>query len=198
MQTSFFVWGGVAAVALSSCADQAPPVDSDQPTYHARHLPLLFTSKKKTSLKISLWDQRAWLLDGKGKVLLSTDVATGVPGKETPTGEFAVLKRQKSKRSNLYGQYVNEKTGEVVVAKAWEHEGEAPEGAVWQGIGMPYWMRLTWDGVGMHVGEFKKRTRSSFGCIRVHEGAQPIIFRKTTVGTKVEIVEESLIKELGL
>jgi len=58
---------------------------------------------------------------------------------------------------------------------------------------MPYWMRLTWDGVGMHVGKFKKRTRSSFGCIRVYEKAQLLIFAKTQLGTEIEVVPGSLM-----
>ena len=102
---------------------------------------------EETEVKISFWDQKAWLLDGSGRVLVETDVSTGVPGHETPLGRFEVLEKLESKRSNRYGRYVKERSGRVVVAKAWEHEGPAPKGTVWQGISMPYWMRLTWDGI---------------------------------------------------
>jgi len=172
--------------------------ESNKPGYRVKWMKYRATSEKETKIQISLWDQKAWLLNGRGEAVLETDVATGVPGKETPQGIFKVLERIESKRSNRYGKYVNEATGEVVVEKSWEHSGEVPEGCVYEGIAMPYWMRLTWDGVGMHVGKFKKRTRSSFGCIRAYQKAQPLIYRKTRIGTPVEIVPQSLQEQLGL
>ncbi|MDE0860620.1 MAG: L,D-transpeptidase family protein [Akkermansiaceae bacterium] len=172
--------------------------ESNKPGYRVKWMKYRATSEKETKIQISLWDQKAWLLNGRGAAVLETDVATGVPGKETPQGIFEVLERIESKRSNRYGKYVNEATGKVVVEKSWEHSGEVPEGCVYEGIAMPYWMRLTWDGVGMHVGKFKKRTRSSFGCIRAYQKAQPLIYRKTRIGTPVEIVPQSLQEQLGL
>ncbi len=147
----------------------------------------------ETSLKVSLWDQKAWLLNGNGEAILEADVATGVPGKDTPEGVFPILERLEEKRSNAYGKLVDIHSRKVVVEKAWEHEGQLPEGTEYEGIAMPYWMRLTWDGVGMHVGKFKRRTRSSFGCIRVYEKAQPLIYGKTQLGTEVEVVPGSLM-----
>jgi len=85
--------------------------------------------------------------------------------------------KNEGKRSNRYGKYVDKDTKEVVVERAWEHTGPKPKGTVYQGILMPYWMRLTWYGIGMHVGKFDKRVRSSFGCIRVFEEAQPYIYK---------------------
>ena len=119
----------------------------------------------------------------------------GVPGKDTPVGVFPVLERIEEKRSNAYGRLVDIESRKIVVEKAWEHKGPLPEGTEYEGIAMPYWMRLTWDGVGMHVGKFNKRTRSSFGCIRVYEKAQPLIFAKTKMGTAVEIVPGSLMSQ---
>lgn len=151
----------------------------------------------QTEVKVSIWDQKAWLLDGQGRVILSTNVSTGVPGHDTPTGEHAVVEKLTDKRSNKYGKFVDAETGEVMVEKNWLHKGPPPEGSVYQGTSMPYWMRLTWDGVGMHVGKFPRRTRCSFGCIRVFHKAQPYIYRKTQVGTKVTIFERSLMGEMG-
>lgn len=153
---------------------------------------------ENAKIEISLWDQKAWLLDEHNQVVLVTDIATGVPGKETPKGEFTIQERLESKRSNRYGRFVDQETREVVVEKAWGHKGPPPKGSEYEGIAMPYWMRLTWYGVGMHVGQFKKRTRSSFGCIRVYEKAQPKIFEKTQLGTPVKIVSESLIEKYSL
>ena len=151
----------------------------------------------ETSIKVSLWDQKAWLLNGAGEAILETDVATGVPGKDTPEGIFPVLERIEEKRSNRYGRIVNKETRKVVIDKSWEHEGPLAEGTEYEGIEMPYWMRLTWDGVGMHVGKFPKRTKCSFGCIRIFKAAQPLIFHKTQMGTMVEIVPGSLVDQYG-
>ena len=150
----------------------------------------------ETSVRISLHDQKAWLLDGMGRTILKTNISTGVTGHETPTGELKVLEKLEKKKSNRYGRYVDEENGKVVVAKSWLHKGPPPEGTVYDGIAMPYWMRLTWWGVGMHVGEFPKHTRCSFGCIRVFRDAQPWIYRKTQVGTPVTVVSRSLVVEM--
>ena len=170
-----------------SCGSSAAPGYSKKSRKYRAAMP------GETSIKVSLWDQKAWLLNGAGEAILEADIATGVVGKETPEGVFPVLERIADKRSNRYGRIVNTETREVVIQKSWEHEGPLPEGTEYEGIAMPYWMRLTWDGVGMHVGKFKKRTRSSFGCLRIYEEAQPLIFAKTQMGTKVEVVGESLM-----
>ncbi|BDS06130.1 hypothetical protein NT6N_11700 [Oceaniferula spumae] len=151
----------------------------------------------KTRIEVSIWDQKAWLLDEQGRVILKTNVSTGVPGHETPTGEHKVVEKLEHKRSNKYGKFVDAKTGKVIVEKNWLHEGPPPEGSVYEGTDMPYWMRLTWDGIGMHVGKFPTHTRCSFGCIRVYHKAQPLIYRKTRVGTRVSISEGSLLKSMA-
>lgn len=152
---------------------------------------------KRSSIKISLWDQKAWLLDQHGKVALVADISTGIDGRETGAGSFRVLERKESKHSNLYGKLVNKKTGKVEVERSWEHKGAIPKHLKYQGTEMLYWMRLTWSGIGMHIGKFEKRKRSSFGCVRVHDKAQPLIFEKTRLGTPVEILERSLVVEMA-
>ena len=178
-------------VILTSCVSHRPK-DPKATGYKVRGIHYWLAKADETKVKISLWDQKAWLLNGDGKAILETDVSTGVPGKETPEGIFPILERVGEKRSNRYGKFVNIETREVVVEKAWEHQGEAPEGSEYEGIAMPYWMRLTWYGIGMHVGEFNKRARASFGCVRVVDEAQEKIYRKTMLGTEVEIVANSL------
>lgn len=173
---------GTGAVLLVSCGGMAG-FRVDQRLYEA-------ADPAETRIRISYHDQKAWLLDGAGRPVLETDISTGVPGHETPFGAFTVLEKLEEKRSNLYGNYVRPGSGRVV-ARTWAVEAP-PEGTVMEGISMPYWMRLTWDGVGMHVGKFPKRKRSSFGCIRVFKHAQPMIYRKTLVGTPVVIEERSL------
>lgn len=184
-------------VILTSCGSRDPN-DPKVAGYKVRKIHYWLAKADETKVKISLWDQKAWLLNGDGKAILETDVSTGVPGKETPEGTFPVLERIEEKRSNRYGRFVDIETREVVVEKAWEHQGDAPEGSEYEGIAMPYWMRLTWYGIGIHVGEFNKRARASFGCVRVVDEAQAKIYKKTILGTKVEVVADSLQSLHGL
>ncbi|MBR9761188.1 L,D-transpeptidase [bacterium] len=184
-------------VILTSCGSRDPK-DPKVAGYKVRKIHYWLAKADETKVKISLWDQKAWLLNGDGKAILETDVSTGVPGKETPEGTFPVLERIEEKRSNRYGRFVDIETREVVVEKAWEHQGDAPEGSEYEGIAMPYWMRLTWYGIGIHVGEFNKRARASFGCVRVVGKAQAKIYKKTMLGTKVEVVADSLQSLHGL
>ena len=184
-------------VILTSCGNDGPK-GPKAAEFKVRKIHYWLAKADETKVKISLWDQKAWLLNGDGKTILETDVSTGVPGKETPEGIFPVLERIEEKRSNRYGKFVNKETREVVVEKAWEHQGAVPEGSEYEGIAMPYWMRLTWYGIGVHVGEFNKRARASFGCVRVVDEAQEKIYRKTMLGTEVEIVANSLQSLYGL
>ena len=184
-------------VILTSCGNHGLK-DPKATGYKVRKIHYWLAKADETKVKISVWDQKAWLLNGDGKAILETDVSTGVPGKETPEGIFPVLERVEEKRSNRYGKFVNIETREVVVEKAWEHQGDAPEGSEYEGIAMPYWMRLTWYGIGMHVGKFNKRARASFGCVRVVDEAQEKIYRKTILGTEVEVVADSLLSLYGL
>jgi hypothetical protein len=179
----------LTGVLFVSCSPQTAS------SYRFRPLGYYATAPEQTKIVVSLWDQKAWLLGKEGRVILETDVSTGVPGFETPEGVFPVLEHLRAKRSNRYGKYVAIESREVVIEKSWEHKGPAPPGTEYEGILMPHWMRLTWDGVGMHEGKFRKRYRASFGCIRVHPKAQERIFNKTMVGTEVKVVAESLIEQ---
>jgi lipoprotein-anchoring transpeptidase ErfK/SrfK len=53
---------------------------------------------------------------------------------------------------------------------------------------MKYWMRLTWDGVGHHIGPIPSSRRPvSHGCIRGYHKAMPEIYAKVKVGTPVTV-----------
>jgi len=138
-------------------------------------------------IDVSLASATAQLLSENGELLAEMDVSPGMPGHATPAGRFRVTEKLPLKRSNLYGQYVTKDTREVVVARAWEHEGPRPEGTVYQGIAMPYWLRLTSDGVGMHVGGFNRGQPSSHGCIRCPEEGQTFFYERAKVGTPVQV-----------
>lgn len=138
-------------------------------------------------MTISLSEQHAVLYGADDEVLIETDVSTGMPGRETPAGSYTVVEKLPTKWSNLFGKYVDRETGDVVVPKAWEHEGPQPKGTVYKGVEMPLWLRLTWDGVGVHVGEFRRGVAMSGGCIRVPRPVQTLIYEKARIGMPVEI-----------
>ena len=157
-----------------SCGVKSPPTDTTSP--RARIL-ITDVSPQPVRVDISLSSMTAQLLQGDGTLLAEMDVSTGEAGHRTPKGNFRVTEKMLLKRSNLYGQYVKKDTREVVVARHWEHKGPKPAGTVYQGIAMPYWMRLTAGGVGMHVGQFSRGVTTSKGCIRCPEAGQNFFLR---------------------
>lgn len=103
---------------------------------------------------VDLSAQRGYLMIN-GKVAVETRVCTGRPGKETPPGTYPIMGKVRSgKRSTIYGCL------------------------------LPYWMRLTNGGIGLHVGEIRD-TPSSAGCIRLPADIAEVLFdhlpRKTEV-----------------
>lgn len=136
---------------------------------------------------ISLGTMTAQLLSKDNALLAEMDISPGMDKTKTPCGNFRVSEKLLLKRSNLYGQYVRKDTREVVVTKHWEHLGPKPAGTVYQGIAMPYWMRLTADGVGIHVGAFARGQATSKGCIRCPEEGQTFFYQHCRIGTSVKI-----------
>jgi lipoprotein-anchoring transpeptidase ErfK/SrfK len=175
--------------ALASCTTPAPPPAAPAPLLPRVRINTAAAEQAAgaVSVNISLASQTAQLLTPDNTVLAEMDVSTGLPGHETPQGNFRITEKMPLKRSNLYGQYVTKDTREVVVARAWEHKGPRPEGTVYQGIAMPWWMRLTGDGVGIHVGGFQRGQTTSHGCIRCPEEGQTFFYEKCRLGTPVKI-----------
>lgn len=139
----------------------------------------------ETRVVISLQDQRVLLFHGE---LLALDgpVATGRRSHPTPTGQFSILEKKTDHRSNLYGKILSVE-GEVVVSDADRRSDAVPEGGNFAGAPMPFWMRLTNTGVGMHVGRLPGYP-ASHGCIRLPKAAATEIYALVKVGTPVEIV----------
>lgn len=133
---------------------------------------------------IDLSDQRGRLYQGS-KVVLDYPIATGKTGNETPVGRFTITEKIQDKRSNLYGKILNA-DGAVVKGDADARKDPVPEGGKFLGAPMPYWMRLTSTGIGMHQGRVP-RYPASHGCIRHTNSAVTTIFSKVKVGTPVVI-----------
>ena len=129
--------------------------------------------------------QRAILLNN-GQVAMDYPVSTGNRKFPTPAGKYKVLEKKKSeKRSNLYGKiYCAE--GKVVKRNADSTKHTVPEGGRFEGALMSSWMRLTWDGIGMHRGKVP-RYPASHGCIRTYYKVVNTVFSKVAVGTPVVV-----------
>ncbi|GAB4174001.1 MAG: hypothetical protein Fur0032_13650 [Terrimicrobiaceae bacterium] len=158
-------------------------------TYRNKAL-LAKATPDNTSIKISLPEQRGCLYV-EGALAMDFPVATGKKSHPTPVGDFTILAKEKDYASNLYGK-IYDATGTVIVSDADSRTDAEPEGGYFVGAQMPYWMRLTQDGVGLHVGYVPGRP-ASHGCIRLKNDVAREIFAITKVGTPVSIVNEPLV-----
>lgn len=168
-----------------------PPPPPPKPSFELIQDRYDALNAKEAHLLIDLGAQRAALLNSRNEAVIVTDVSTGKPGHDTPTGNFRILEKLEEKRSNRYGKYIHNATGEEL-GLSWTFD-KPPADATYAGLDMPYWMRLTYAGVGMHIGHVEPRQAVSFGCIRVPREVQPLIFAKCEVGTRVRIVDSRLL-----
>ncbi len=90
------------------------------------------------------------------EVVMDFPVCTGTKRKPTPTGRFRITQKNVHHHSNIYD------------------------------VPMPYFMRLTNGGIGMHVGDVF-RAPASHGCIRLTREACVPLFRHAPSGTPVVI-----------
>ena len=129
--------------------------------------------------------QRAVLLNN-GVVAMDYPVSTGSRNHPTPAGKYEVLQKKKSeKRSNLYGK-IYDAEGTVVKRNADSSKDTIPEGGRFEGALMSSWMRISWDGIGMHRGKVP-RYPASHGCIRTYYKAVGTVYSKVAVGTPVVV-----------
>lgn len=181
----------------AAVAPPAPVSDPKSPYFSASHhvvvneALLATTNQQNSAIEISLAQQRARLFrlepGGKRSLVIETQISTGKEGHYTPTGQYRILEKSVQKKSSLYGKWVNASTGETIVGNGDSRKPPGVEGAEFRGTPMPYWLRITGDGVGMHVG-FVPNYPASHGCIRVPKALQPLIYERTRVGTPVTIV----------
>ena len=143
------------------------------------------TDSSNSRILISISLQRAFLMNGDD-VALDYPVSTGKTSHPTPPGNYSILEMIVDKRSNLYGQ-VYDVEGNVVNSSADSRKATIPPGGKFLGASMPYWMRLTWTGIGMHVGNVP-RYPASHACIRGDSDIVPLVFSKVRIGTSVTIL----------
>ena len=140
------------------------------------------------NVNIDLSEQKAYLFKN-GQSVGWTYVATGRSGFATPTGTFRISEKIVNKRSNRYGSIVD-RYGNVVNSNATLGVSRIPPGGRFVGAPMPYWMRITGYGVGLHAGPIPRPGYpASHGCIRLPRDFASTLFDNANVGTRVTIVQ---------
>jgi len=115
---------------------------------------------------VNLLGQRAYVYRDGEPIAIST-VSTGRPGRETPTGTFAILEKERMHHSNIYD--------------------DAP---------MPFMQRLTWTGLTLHAGHLPGHP-ASHGCIRLPEKFAQQLFDLTETGETVVISDDGSVEALA-
>jgi hypothetical protein len=136
----------LTADALAAQARPAQPAETTAP--RAAGEPIMAIVSIKTQ-QVTLYDADGWIL--------RAPVSTGVTGRETPAGVFAVLEKEKDHHSTMYDD-------------AW----------------MPHMQRITWNGIALHGGPLPGYA-ASHGCIRMPYRFAEKLYDKTRIGMRVII-----------
>jgi len=153
-------WGPPAIVTLAAMAAltalspdaaarqarPAPPTEATAPRDAGE--PIMAIVSIKTQ-QVTFYDADDWIL--------RAPVSTGVKGRETPAGVFALLEKDKDHHSSMYDD-------------AW----------------MPNMQRITWNGIALHGGPLPGYA-ASHGCVRMPYGFAEKLFDKTRIGMRVII-----------
>jgi L,D-transpeptidase catalytic domain len=105
---------------------------------------------------VSIKSQQITFYDADGWIFRAP-VSTGIKGRETPAGVFAVLEKDLDHHSTLYDD-----------------------------ASMPHMQRLTWNGIAFHGGPLPGYA-ASHGCVRMPYGFAKNLFDKTRIGMRVII-----------
>jgi len=135
-------------------------------------------------VRVSLSKQRAYLLLGD-EIVIDSPISSGKRARMTPSGSFHVLEKDKDHRSSVYGNFVDS-SGRVVRSGVSSRIDSAPSGTRFEGAPMKWFMRLTDEGVGMHIGILPGYP-ASHGCIRMPSAAAEMFYAKIKVGTPVVV-----------
>jgi L,D-transpeptidase catalytic domain len=136
----------LTADAAARQARPAPPIEATAPREAGE--PIMAIVSIKTQ-QVTFYDADGWIL--------RAPVSTGITGRETPAGVFAVLEKDVDHHSSLYDD-------------AW----------------MPNMQRLTWNGIALHGGPLPGHA-ASHGCVRMPYGFAEKLFDKTRIGMRVII-----------
>jgi lipoprotein-anchoring transpeptidase ErfK/SrfK len=173
----------IFGITFTSCA-----IIPDGPPSKAEHVLYEWFDDEgpgEVKMSIHLSQQRAVYTRG-GREIGWSYVATGKEGHGTPAGTYRIIEKIEDKYSNRYG-WIEDELGNVTNGDATPRT-RTPKGNVYVPAPMPYWMRLTNYGIGMHAGLIPKPGETaSHGCIRLPKDLAPIVFEAVKIGTPVQI-----------
>ena len=180
-QPTAWLLGAAVIVGLGACAPVPPPkADRAMYEWHDDYGP------GEVAITIQLTAQLAEITRG-GRPIGWTYVATGKEGHDTRPGSYRITEKLVDKVSSHYG-WTEDGFGNMVNPDA-EASDRVPPGEVYVPAPMPFWMRLTAYGIGMHSGVIPEPGQpASHGCIRLPKGLAPVLFEAVQVGTPVTIV----------
>lgn len=174
----------LAAMLLGACGISSGPA----PKQRAERVLYQWNDDQgpgKVAIRISLTDQIAEFTRG-GRDIGWCYVATGKEGNSTRDGSYKITEKIEDKYSNRYGWFEDE-FGNVTDGDA-KFSDRVPAGMIYVPAPMPYWMRLTSYGIGMHGGFIPEPGKpASHGCIRMPKAFVPLLFDAVVVGTPVVI-----------
>jgi lipoprotein-anchoring transpeptidase ErfK/SrfK len=137
-----------------------------------------------TRIVVSIPKQRAYLMIGD-QVVADGPVSSGRRGHETPKGHFTVMEKDPNHHSSLYGDFVDS-SGRTVRAGVSARSDSAPSGTHFAGASMKWFLRLTGEGVGMHIGILPGYP-ASHGCVRESVDGAKLFYDYAKVGTPVDV-----------
>ena len=163
---------------------RATELISRQPPLKVNQALLQRATPDNTHIVVSLSKQRAYLMVGD-QVAADGPISSGRRGHESPRGHFSVMEKDPNHHSSLYGDFVDG-SGRTVRGGVSARSDSAPSGTHFAGAPMRWFLRLTSEGVGMHVGILPGYP-ASHGCIRQSSDGAKLFYDNVKVGTPVEV-----------
>ncbi len=136
----------LTAAAAARQARPAPVAEATAPREAGEPIMAIVSLKGQ---KVTFYDAEGWIL--------RAPVSTGIKGRETPAGVFAVIEKDKDHHSTMYDD-------------AW----------------MPNMQRITWNGIALHGGPLPGYA-ASHGCVRMPYDFAEKLFDETWIGMRVII-----------
>jgi hypothetical protein len=181
---------GLVGVALALLAASCVPAGTSRQPVKAERVMYVWHDDGgpgRISVRISLSDQIAEFERG-GREIGWCYVATGKEGHGTASGNYKIMEKIEDKYSNRYG-WIEDEFGNVTDGDA-KPTDRVPKGMVYVPAPMPFWMRLTSYGIGMHGGLIPEPGKpASHGCIRMPKEFAPILYEAVDIGTPVTITQ---------
>jgi len=137
--------------------------------------------KRRVVIDLSHQVAQVWAGD---TLVGQSPVSTGKEGHGTPDGQYYIQQKNKDHHSNLYGSWVDASGKYAGDASAGDKKRK---GMRYVAAPMPYFLRLTGSGIGMHAG-FVPGFPASHGCIRLPHNMAEKFFDYLPMGAPVEIM----------